>query len=212
MDRDMEARLEALAKQYGFRKAEGGQQAAAPAPAARESAGSAAKRSGKNPTRRENELMLNLMVVRNGLVKYGPDMRERCREAGPTVWRDLRLMTVLCERVQEALLGTMPDKRLAYYETYRRHGHYVMEMSGPVRTPRQILISDTHLGAVCDAALRGVCVLCMKEGKDVEKCCIREALLEVAPPTQVIGAESRFAECEYRNAARQLDMGEVPEV
>ncbi len=201
---DKEARLEALARKYGFRKAEAPAAPAAPAP------GPAPEK--RNPNRGENELMLNLMVLRNGLIKYSPAIRERCRQAGPTVWRDLRLMATLSRKVQEALLETMPQRRVEYYQAYRERGQYVMQISGPVRTGRQILVSDVHLGAVCDAALRGVCALCISEGKEVDKCPLREGLMEVAPPTQLNAAGSRFAECEYRNAARQLVLGEEPEV
>lgn len=154
------------------------------------------------PNRKENELMLNLMILRNALVAYGPAARERAKRAGPTVWRDIRLMTVLVEKVQTALLRTMPQRRDEYYTTYAQHGHYELVMNGPIRGKRLVLISDKYLGAVCEAAMENECSLCMREGNEIGSCLLRQALLEVAPPTEV--QDGKWRRCEYRRAASQL--------
>ena len=158
------------------------------------------------PNRSENEFMMNLMVLRNSLYQYGPVMRERCRRAGRYVWRDLRLMTRLVGTLQDALMRTMPATREAYYDEYRRNGHYELVLNGPVRQKRYVMISDRKLAAVMEAAMCSECVLCVREGSEIRKCELREAMLEVAPPTET--QDGRWIRCEYRRAAGQLVSGE----
>ena len=158
------------------------------------------------PNRKENELMLNLMILRNALVAYGPAVRERAKRAGPTVWRDIRLMTVLVEKVQTALLRTMPKRRDEYYTAYALHGHYELAMNGPIRGKRLVLISDKYLGAVCEAAMENECLMCIREGNEIGGCLLRQALLEVAAPTEV--QDGKWTKCEYRDAAGNLIHGE----
>lgn len=154
------------------------------------------------PNRRENEFMLNMMILRNALVAFGPVVRERARRAGKTTWRDIRLMTRLCCKVQDQMLATMPASKDDYYRAYAEHGHYELQMNGPVRNRRVVLISDKYLGAVCEAAMENDCCMCMREGNEIGSCLLRQALLEVAPPTEVL--DGRWTRCEYREAAGQL--------
>lgn len=154
------------------------------------------------PNRRENEFMLNLMILRNALVAFGPVVRERARRAGRTTWRDIRLMTRLCCKVQDQMLATMPASKDDYYRAYAEHGHYELQMNGPVRNRRVVLISDKYLAAICEAAMENDCCMCMREGNEIGSCLLRQALLEVAPPTEVL--DGRWTRCEYREAAGQL--------
>ena len=159
------------------------------------------------PNKRENEFMLNLMILRNTLMRNGPACRERARLAGKWIWRDIRLATVLICRIQEALLRTMPSSREDYYIAYAQHGHYELHIDGPIRTPRQLLITDKHLATICEAAMESECLLCMREGKEIDHCELREALLESAVPTEIRDGDSPFRQCEYREAAGQLIHG-----
>lgn len=159
------------------------------------------------PNKRENEFMLNLMVLRNTLMRNAPACRERARLAGKWIWRDIRLATVLICRIQEALLRTMPSSREDYYIAYAQHGHYELHIDGPIRTPRQLVITDKHLATICEAAMESECLLCMREGKEIDRCELREALLESAVPTEIRDGDSLFRRCEYRDAAGQLIHG-----
>ena len=157
------------------------------------------------PNRRENEFMLNLMILRNTLRTNAPSCRERARLAGKWVWRDIRLLTVLVERIQEKLLRTMPESRDDYYRAYAQHGHYELHMNGPVRTARHILMTDKHAAALAEAEMKSECILCMREGGEIKQCELREALLEAAPPTDL--QEGLYMKCEYRDAAGALVQG-----
>ena len=156
------------------------------------------------PNKRENEFMLNLMVLRNTLLRNGPACRERAKLAGKWIWRDIRLATVLIDRIQEALLRTMPASREEYYSAYAHHGHYELHIDGPIRTPRQVLITDKHLGTICEAAMLSECIMCIREGNEIDRCELRDALLETAAPTAIQQGDSPFRKCEYKDAASQL--------
>ena len=177
--------------------------AVARAPEARPRAREEAERT--KPDRRENEFMMNLMILRNSLAVCSPACRERARRAGKWVWRDIRLMLTLVCRIQEQLLKTMPDSREEYYRAYAQYGHYELHMNGPVRTARHILMTDRHAAALAEAAMKSECILCMREGNEIGRCELREALLESAVPTEL--QEGRFRKCEYRDAAGALVQG-----
>ena len=174
-----------------------------PAPSPREAAAPAKTK----PNRRENEFMLNLMILRNTLRTNAPACRDRARLAGKWIWRDIRLMLTLVDRIQNAMLRTMPESRDEYYSAYARHGHYELRIDGPVRTARHLLVTDKHLAAMAEAAMKSECILCMREGSEIGQCELREALLESAAPTAIEDGSSLYRKCEYREAAGQLVHG-----
>lgn len=160
------------------------------------------------PNRQENALMLDLMLVRNTLARNSEAARERLK-ASPHGWRDLRLLWYLVNKVQEELLSTVPDKRIAYYNQMARHGQVIIDIPGPIPRGRHILITDDHLAAITEAAMRGECALCLKEGKEAQRCPIRQALMEVAPPAEISsGGKAWWAGCEYQKAGSALVRGE----
>lgn len=179
--------------------------AAARAPEAAASAGARAPEKTK-PNRRENEFMLNLMILRNTLRTNAPSCRDRARRAGKWIWRDIRLMLTLVDRIQNAMLKTMPASRDEYYTEYARHGHYELRIDGPIKTARHLLITDKHLAAIAEAAMKSECILCMREGSEIGQCELREALLETAAPTD-LQPDGLIRKCEYRDAAGALVQG-----
>lgn len=155
------------------------------------------------PNKHENMFMLDLMVLRNTLATRMTYVRERLEQVNPHAWRDLRLMYSLVRRIQSQMLDTMPDSRLEYYAALARNGRYHLDIEGPVRQGRMVLISDINLARLCEAVMESECIMCLKTGEEVSKCPIRQILLEVSPPSAVL--EYR---CEYADAARELVRGE----
>lgn len=159
-----------------------------------------------NPNKYENHFMMDLLLLRNALMVRAEKVVDRLGMVNPHAWRDLRLLISLVERLQNQLIATMPDSRMEYYDALARHGRYHLDIDGPIRKGRAVVITDLKLAALCEAVMESECVMCLKDGKDIEKCPIRDALLEVAPPseTQIDGAVYR---CEYAGAAGQLVEG-----
>ena len=158
------------------------------------------------PNKRENEFMMNLMVLRNTLRTNAPACRERAERAGPGIWDDIQAMLEAVDRIQNGMLATMPESRDDYYTAYARHGHYELHIDGPIQRGRHLLVTDRHLASICEAAMKSECILCMREGDEITRCPLREALTEAAPPTE-IQEDGRWTRCEYRDAAGQLIQG-----
>lgn len=151
--------------------------------------------------------MLNLMILRNSLRVNAPACRERAKAAGKWIWRDIRLLLTLVNKIQDGLLATMPESRDEYYSAYALHGHYELHIDGPIRTARHLLVTDRHLAAMAEAAMKSECILCMREGSEIDRCPLREALLESAVPSAIEEGDSLFRKCEYRDAAGALVQG-----
>ena len=160
----------------------------------------------RKPNKFENAFMIDMMILRNSLAVRREAVRERLSEVNPHAWRDLQLMYSLVCRVQEQLMETMPESRKDYYATLARSGRYHLDIQGPIRQERTVLISDKNLGVILDAVLESECLMCLKDGSEIEKCPIRRALLEVGPPTEII--ENGIG-CEYRDVPGQLIRGEI---
>ena len=161
----------------------------------------------KTPNREENAIMLDLMMLRNSIASHSEAVRERLK-AYPYGWRDMRLLWSLVNKLQNQLLNTMPDRRILYYDQMARHGKVIIDIPGPIPKGRNILITEKRLAAITEAAMRGECALCVKDGTEAQRCPIREALLEVAPPEKVNDGQHWWAGCEYWNAASALVRGE----
>lgn len=156
-----------------------------------------------NPNRYENRYMLNMMVVLHTLKTDREIIVKRLRPWYPEINRDLGLLIHLTTRIQEELMTTFPEKRNEYYLKMAQYGEMQIDIPGPVRHERHLLMGVEDAAALAEAAMRGECVMCMRDGREIRKCPIREAMLGIAPPT-----ETTLTGCEYRKPASQLIQGE----
>ena len=157
----------------------------------------------KMPNAKEDALMIQLMIVRNALVEYGEAVRERLRPVKGG-WRDLRLMISLVTKTQNRLVDTMPERRWDYYYNLSQRGRIRVELPGPAKIGRYIMIHEKNLSVLAEAAMCGECAMCLRTGREVRGCLIRDALMEVAPPEEVRDLRGLSLGCEYRDAAGQL--------
>ena len=155
------------------------------------------------PNKHENFFAMDLMILKNSLAVRSEAVRDRLKKVNKYAWRDLRLLISLTNRIQNQLLETMPESRMDYYSALARNGRYHLDIEGPIRQGRVVMISDIHLAQLCETVMENECIMCLRTGKEIENCPIRQALLEVAPPTEILEDK-----CEYSNAAGQLIHGE----
>ena len=160
----------------------------------------------KKPNKNENQFMTDLIILKNSLAKRGESVRERLLKVNPNAWRDLRLLQSLVNRLQEQLMETMPLSREDYYLALCQHANYHLEITGPIRPEHMVIISDRNLGAILDVCMENECLMCLRDGKEIEECPIRRALLEVGPPSRIREDGSGLG-CEYRNVPGQLVTG-----
>lgn len=194
MNEAMEKVVAMMEKKYGIRRPE--TPVPEPVPAA------APEILKTKPNKAENNFMLDLMILKNSLAVRSEAVRDRLQRVNPHAWRDLRLLQSLVGKIQDQLIQTMPESRLEYYWALAKHGRYHLDVEGPLRQGRMVLISDINLAYLCELVMENECIMCLKDGKEVQRCPVRKALLEVAPPTEVLD----FG-CEYANAAGQLVNG-----
>ena len=189
MNEQMETFAAMMANKYGIRKPE----TPAPAPEPK------VEITRTKPNRAENFFMMDLMILKNSLAIRMDAVRDRLSKANKNAWRDLKLLCSLVTRIQNQLIETMPESRWDYYSTLARSGRYHLDIEGPVRQGRMVLISDIHLAQLCESVIEAECTMCLRCGGEIDKCPVRQALLEVAPPTEILDDR-----CEYRNVAGQL--------
>lgn len=158
------------------------------------------------PNKYENQFMMDLMILKNALAVRADKVRGRLGMVNPNAWRDLRLLITLVDRIQRELMETMPASRDEYYAALARSGRYHLDIEGPIRQGRMLLITDLRLARLCEAVMESECVMCLRTGREIEKCPIRDALMEVAPPSEV-QEEGAVYRCEYAGAAGQLVNG-----
>lgn len=148
--------------------------------------------------------MTNLMVVLHTILSDRAAAEKRLKEYGyRNVRRDTGLLIWLVNRLQEQMLATMPLRRLSYYQRMAQEAQIVIDFPGPAPKGRSILVDVRDLAAITEAAMQNECAMCVRDGREIKNCRLRDALLTVAPPT-----EFSAAGCEYRNPASQLVQGE----
>lgn len=155
------------------------------------------------PSREEHQFLTDTMILRNTLAHHGPAIRDRLKKYGYKYgWRDVRLMISVLTRLQDRLLDTMPPRRQDYYHRLATAGRYKVEM-GTVTDRRYVWADAEDLGALTEAAMSTECAMCVREGRELRGCRLRQALLALAPLDK--GEDTgRFASCEYRWIASEL--------
>ena len=152
------------------------------------------------PTRAENRFQTNLMVVLHTLLSDREAAERRLREYGyKNARRDIGLLIWLVSKLQDEMLSTMPERRYWYYRRMAQEAQIIVDFPGPVRKSRGLLVDVQDLAAMTEAAMKSECIMCMRDGREIRRCRLRDALISVAPPTEI----SRIG-CEYRGAASQL--------
>lgn len=122
-----------------------------------------------NPNKHENQFMMDILLLRNALMTRAEKVKDRLGMVNPHAWRDLRLLISLVDRLQNELMATMPDSRMEYYSALARYGRYHLDVDGPIRKGRAVVITDMKLAALCEAVMENECVMCLKDGADIEK-------------------------------------------
>lgn len=164
----------------------------------------------KMPNQQENIFLHDIMILRNDLVRYSESVHARLAPS-PGAWRDLRLMLHLVRKIQATLLDTVPDSKVAQLYHVSQHGQFFIEMPGPVRKNRFVTVGESDLSVLMQAAMANECVMCLREGKEIKRCPLRAALIQVTPPGKIIENPPLLG-CEYRDIGCAIARGEYVEL
>ena len=154
---------------------------------------------GSRPTRDENVMMIDLMVLSSAMHQHADSIRERISEY-PNAWRDVRLLTTLVKRLESMLFNAMDKRDQHHYMQLASYGQMRVSIPGPIEDKTNMLVERSDIDAIVGSAMTGECALCIKEGREIKRCRLREALVNISPPKEYTADRPR-AICEWREKA-----------
>ena len=149
--------------------------------------------SKKEASSKEVRLIEYMAVLDKKLSESGERMEERIRSV-PDLYRQYRIAQVAMDKLIRGLYDTLPPKSL---RRMQREAESCEVSIRPVSSlnnftdSRVVLLED--LDAIISVAMRSTCSICMKEGADIRKCKLRNALIDIAEHYKITDG----ALCEY---------------
>lgn len=150
---------------------------------------------------REMRVIEYLAAMDSKIVESGDAMRDRLRDI-PNGWRQWRLMASTLSRLLIQLYDSMTVKNLRHIQNICAHGEVLIRMVPVSRVPENVLVSEDDLRMLVNAAMSAECAICLKQGKEIDRCPLRNALLSIAPPY-----EDPPTSCGYRDVAIMSERG-----
>lgn len=155
----------------------------------------------KEPTSEENRFMQELMILRNNLVKRKPKIYDRL---GSVKYgkRDLGLLIAVVDRLQDGLYATLPTKTLQRYLWISKNARCYIDVPGPISNGGYMGVALDDLDVLAKHAIMNECSMCMKEGKEIKQCPLRQALNRIQPREKI--GDGSLMGCEYTETARDM--------
>ena len=137
--------------------------------------------SGRRPMNgREMRVIEYLAAMDSKIVESGDAMRDRLRDI-PNGWRQWRLMASTLSRLLVQLYDLMPIKNLRHIQNVCAHGEVLIRMQPASRVPEYTLVNEDDLRILVNTSMAAECAICFKEGKEIDRCPLRRAMLSIAP-------------------------------
>jgi hypothetical protein len=153
---------------------------------------------------REMQAIEYLMAMDAKFANAGDAMRVRLNHL-PYGWRDWRLMVSLCRKLLRQVYDTLPDKSLRYMNKLREGGEVLIRFTPASRSPGWVLVLENDLRDILNAAMAAECSVCMKQGKAIDRCVLRRAMIDIAPPHD---GDDTATGCGYRMAVVASEYGD----
>lgn len=123
----------------------------------------------------------------------------------PNGWRDYRLAMTLVEKVLDKLYDTMPTKTLLKFQRLNEISEVIVRPRPASRKGQYMQIVDNDdLKLLINKAIEHECAICMRRGGEVRSCPLRRALMDIAPPEELV----KDGSCNYQAVAQQNELGE----
>lgn len=143
-----------------------------------------------------------LTAMNSKMNQAGDCMRDRLRSV-PNGWRQWRLLAVTLDRLLLAIYDSMTTKNLRHLENICDHGEIIIRLRPAVRVPEHTLVSEDDLRTLVNAAMASECAICLKQGREIDRCSLRTAMLNICPPY-----EDPKTSCGYQIVASSSKLGE----
>ena len=148
-----------------------------------------------DPTSRETRSIEMIAVLDARLANDRPYLEDRLKSV-PDLYRQWRIAETSVCKVVDGLYETLPDKTLLRIRKIFNNGEVIVRPKGSLTKDNDTaIVLAEDLTLLAETAKNSECAMCLKEGKDIKRCKLREALMRVSPPVQVFDEGSSL--CEY---------------
>jgi hypothetical protein len=123
----------------------------------------------------------------------------------PDLWRQYRIARTAIGKVINGLYDTVTPEAMAHMRNLAAHGEAVIRPVNSLnaRTDCQILLRK-DLDKLINITIGSTCSVCLKEGREIKKCELRKALLNICPPSIV----STDGLCVFTQVAANCEYGD----
>lgn len=152
-----------------------------------------------DPTSRETRSIEMIAVLDARLANDRPYLEDRLRSV-PDLYRQWRIAETAVCKIVDGLYDTLPTKTLMRIRKIFNNGEVIVRPKGGLtKDSDTAIVLAEDLKMLADTARKSECAMCLKEGKDIKRCKLRESLMRVSPPIQVFDENSSL--CEYATIA-----------
>lgn len=152
-----------------------------------------------DPTSRETRSIEMIAVLDARLGNDRPYLEKRLRSV-PDLYRQWRIAETAVCKIVDGIYDTLPEKTLMRIRKIFNNGEVIVRPKGGLTKDNDtaiVLAEDLRL--LAETARKSECAICMKSGKDIKRCKLRESLMRVSPPKEVLDENSSL--CEYATIA-----------
>lgn len=130
---------------------------------------------------------------------------EKRLKSVPDLWRQYRIARSAVAKVLDGLYTTMTPENMLHMRNLAANGEVVVRPVNSLNksTDCQILLRK-DLDKLINITIGSTCAMCLKEGREIKKCELRKALLNICPPSIV----STDGLCVFTQVAANCEYGD----
>lgn len=153
------------------------------------------------PTSRETRSIEMIAVLDARLGNDRTYLEDRLRSV-PDLYRQWRIAETAVCKVVDGLYETLPNETKMRIRKLYNNGEVIVRPKGSLtRDNDTAIVLAKDLELLAKTVKSSECAMCIKSGKDIKRCKIRECFMRVSPPVQVFNENSSL--CEYATIANE---------
>lgn len=146
-------------------------------------------------TGKERQALGFFFALLDVFYKHSGTLEGRLRAQGGSAWREWRLAHTLLLKSSNALVDSLTDDDLRWEQRLIQNAKVSIDMPGPLTRPDYMIVDTRDMMLIGAIAGSHECALCVRQGKDVKRCRLRDALMRVSPLPD--GEELGGGYCEF---------------
>ena len=158
--------------------------------------------NGRRPMNgQEMKILEYLAAMDSRMTEAGETMKERLKDV-PNGWRQWRLLDATLKRLLLDIYKVTPIRNMRTLQNICDHGEIAIRISPATRLPEHVFVNENDLHILINTSMAAECAVCIRQGKEIDRCPLRQALLAIAPPF-----EDPPHSCGYLNHALRSEHG-----